>query len=279
MVTGVPPMMFDWYGASVTDSPDHILSVCSDAFDMADLKRASPTRGYEQSVEVVRGSRRLCVASWGGNTGNRVLLEGSGESAAPVASLVRSEWPDHMVNRADVAEDFDEPEAFASLSHMMLSIADQFRLKTEHRGDWHRCENGRTLYIGSRQSPFYGRLYEKGYEQRSKGINPNASSDWVRLEIEVKPKRHQAKKDLASVEPDGFMAYSPWTREISRLLFDSSLEAVTGIGTIRRQSDQERALASLVRQYGNTLRGLRSEQGSWESVGILLGSLIDSSNG
>lgn len=268
-------MMFDWYSAGITDSPDFILARCSDAFQGSDIRRASPTRGYHQSVEVVRGTRKLCTASWGGNTGDRVLLEGSGENAAPVASLVRSEWPDHLVTRADVAEDFDEPEAFNILSHMMLSIADQYRLKTDHRGDWHRCENGRTLYVGSRKSPVYGRLYEKGCEQRSKGISPTASTDWVRLEIEVKPKRHEARKNLATVEPDDFMRCSEWTREVSRLLFGSSLTAITGLGTIKRQSDHERALAALVKQYGNHLKALKDDEGSWCAVGRVLGALID----
>ncbi|WP_460543878.1 replication initiation factor domain-containing protein, partial [Halomonas shantousis] len=255
-------MMFDWYSAGVTDSPDFILGRLSEGFDLADVERSKPRNGYEHAATVIRGSRTLCEAFWGGNTGDRVLVVGTGENAAPVASLVRSEWPDHHLIRADVCEDYDEPDAFPILSHMMLNVADDHRLKVEHRGDWHREELGRTLYVGSRKSPVYCRLYEKGLQHRTEGLNASASPDWVRLEIEVKPKRNDARKHLATLQPDEFMACSPWTRDVSRLLFESSLDAITGIGTVKRASDRDRALAAMVKQYGKHLESLRNDEGS-----------------
>lgn len=271
-------MMFDWYQAGVVDSPDYILAHLRDAFEMSDIERAKPRNGYEQAARIARGPTTLCEALWGGNTGDRVLVLGTGSNASPVASLVRSEWPDHHLVRADVAEDYDEPDAFEILSSMMLNIADKHRLKVTHYGDWHRCENGRTLYVGSRQSPVMARLYEKGIEQRVKGYSPSASPDWVRLEIEVKPKRHDARKHLATLQPDDFMACSPWTREVAQCLFQSSLEAITGLGTIKRMSDDDRALAALVKQYGGLLQRLESGEGSWENLGRLLGRLVGESS-
>lgn len=270
-------MMFDWYQAGVVDSPDYILGHLRDAFDIADVERATPRNGYEHAAKIARGSRTLCEALWGGNTGDRVMVVGTGSNASPVASLVRSEWPDHHLIRADVAEDYDEPDAFEILSAMMLRIADTHRLKVTHYGDWHRGESGRTLYVGSRQSPVMARLYEKGLEQRAKGYSPNASADWVRLEVEVKPKRADARKHLATLEPDDFMACSPWTREVARCLFETSLEAITGLGTIKRMSDDDRALSALVKQYGGLLGRLRDSEGSWDSLGRLLGRLVDES--
>lgn len=271
-------MMFDWYSAGVTDSPDYILGRLQDGFPMSDIELAKPRNGYEQAASLVRGSNTLCEALWGGNTGDRVLVVGTGQNAAPVASLVRSEWPDHHLIRGDVCEDFDEPDAFPILSEMMFNVADQHRLKVSHQGDWHRCEEGRTLYVGSRKSPVFCRLYEKGLEHRSKGWNPAASRDWVRLEIEVKPKKNDARKLLATLQPDDFMGCSPWTRDVSRMLFDSSLEAITGLGTIRRLSDRDRALAAMVRQYGKHLESLKSDEGSWCAVGRILGAMIDSTD-
>lgn len=267
-------MMFDWYQAGVTEPPESVLQCLSESFDMASLERVTARNGYTDAVRVVRGSTTLCEALWGGNTGGRVLVVGTGENASPVASLVRSEWPDHHLVRADVAEDYDEPEAFDVLSKMMLNIADSHGLKVTHYGDWHRAENGRTLYVGSRQSPVMARLYEKGIERRVKGYSPSASPDWVRLEIEVKPKRHEARKLLATFEPDDYMACSPWTREVAKCLFDSSMKAVTGLGTIKRMSDDDRALAALVKQYGNLLERLQTSEGSWESLGRMLGRMV-----
>lgn len=267
--------MFDWYSAGVVDSPDYILSHMSSAFDLSDVERSSSRNGYTHGAKVVRGSNTLCEALWGGNTGDRVMVVGTGENAAPVASLVRSEWPDHYMLRSDVAEDYDEPGAFDALSALMLNVADKHRLKVTHYGDWHRAESGRTLYVGSRQSPVFGRLYEKGLEQRSKGLSATASPDWVRLEIEVKPKRADARKRLATFEPDQFMGCSAWTREVAQCLFQSSLEAVTGLGTIKRMTDDERALAHMVKQYGSLLGRVRNEQGSWDALGRMLGRMID----
>ena len=109
-------MMFDWYQAGVTESPEYVLQRLSGAFDMASIERSKPRNGYAEAIQVKRGSTTLCEALWGGNTGGRVLVMGTGDNAAPVASLVRSEWPDHHLVRADVAEDYDEPDAFESLS-------------------------------------------------------------------------------------------------------------------------------------------------------------------
>lgn len=268
-------MMFDWYAAGVVDSPDYILGHLSRAFDLSDVQRVKPRNGYADAAKIVRGSTTLCEALWGGNTGGRVLILGTGANASPVASLIRSEWPDHHLVRADIAEDYDEPDAFEALSALLLNIADKHRLKVTHYGDWHRGENGRTLYVGSRQSPVMARLYEKGAEQRVKGYAPAASMDWVRLEIEVKPKRADARKHLATLQPDDFMACSAWTRELALCLFNSDLVPITGLGTIKRMSDDERALAALVKQYGGLLGRLNDEHGSWDAVGRLLGRLVD----
>jgi len=270
-------MMFDWYQAGVVDSPDYILKHLQGAFDLADIEEAKPRNGYTRAARLARGSTTLCEAFWGGNTGDRVLVVGTGANASPVASLVRSEWPDHHLIRADVAEDYDEPEAFEILSSMLLNIADSHRLKVMHYGDWHRGESGRTLYVGSRQSPVMARLYEKGLERRAKGYSPNASRDWVRLEVEVKPKRNDARKLLATLEPDDYMSCSPWTRDIAQCLFNSSLEAITGLGTIKRMSDDDRALAALVKQYGGLLERLQAGEGSWENLGRMLGRLVSES--
>lgn len=271
-------MMFDWYQAGVVDSPEYILRHLQSAFELSDVEETKPRNGYTRAARVARGSTTLCEALWGGNTGDRVLVLGSGANASPVASLVRSEWPDHHLVRADVAEDYDEPEAFDVLSSMLLNIADQHRLKVMHYGDWHRKENGRTLYVGSRQSPVMARLYEKGLEQRSKGYSINASPDWVRFEVELKPKRNEARKHLATLEPDEYMACSPWTRDVAQVLMNTSLEAITGLGTIKRMSDDDRALAALAKQYGGLLSRLKSDEGSWESVGRLLGRLVEGSH-
>lgn len=82
-------------------------------------------------------------------------------------------------------------------------------------------EAGETQYIGSRKSPYLGRLYEKGWEQLSKiqavfkgqlgsvdqilntvtgdYVNP---ADWVRLELQARPKGEEARRLAAIATPE-----------------------------------------------------------------------------
>lgn len=266
-------MIFDWYQAGIEAKPEVVVDHLCGSFDLADVQPAIPKNGYATAVKVVRGEHCLAEVSWGGNTGKRVLVKGSGSDSPAVASILRAKWPRHQVVRADVCEDYNEPQAFDALSSMLINVADQHRLKVTHYGDWHRGEDGRTLYVGSRQSCVYLRLYEKGHQMRSKGLD-SASLDWVRLEVEVKAKQQVARYHLSQLEPDEFMGCSEWTTQIAGMLLESSLRRVTGLGTVRQPTDRDRALSALVKQYGRHLEGVRNDAGSWEAVGRLLGEMI-----
>lgn len=267
---------FDWYKAGVCDSPDYILGHLMGGFEMSSVVSSRPQHGYAEAADVRRGDRRICSVQWGGNTGDRVMVEASGSEAAPVASLVRSEWPDHYLLRADVAIDVDMPDAWDSLYMMATTLADKYRLKVKHVGDYHRAEDGRTVNVGSRQSSVMMRVYEKGIEQRVKGVNPHASVDLVRVETEVKPKRAAARLHCASLSPVQLLGCAPFTAEAARLLLDESVERVTGLNRLKRPSDRDRALAAMVKQYGRHLESLLDDEGSWCAVGRILGAMVES---
>lgn len=274
---GVPGCEFDWYKAGVSDSPDYILGHLMGGFDMSSVVSSRPQHGYAEAAEVKLGERRLCSVQWGGNTGDRVMVEASGSEAAPVASLVRSEWPEHYLLRADIAIDIDLPDAWDSLSSMALNLADKYRLKTRHVGDYHRAEEGRSIYVGSRQSPVMMRVYEKGIEQRVKGVDSRASLDLVRVETEVKPKRAAARLHCATLSPSELLGCAPFTAEAARLLLDESVERVVGLNRLKRPSDRDRALAAMVKQYGKHLDSLMNEKGSWCAVGDVIGRMLEDS--
>lgn len=266
---------FDYYKAGVETSPDHVLGHLMGGFDLASVEDSTPRHGYKNAAKVVRGDIRLCEVQWGGNTGGRVMVEASGADAAPVASLVRSEWPQHFLLRADVAIDIDLPDAWESLSSMALNLADKYQLKTKHVGDFHRCEEGRSVYVGSRQSTVMLRVYEKGIEQRVKGLSNNASEDLVRVEAEVKPRRASARLHCATLSPAELLGCAPFTAEAARILLDRSVERVTGLNRLKRLSDRDRALRAMVKQYGKHLDSLLKEEGSWCNLGRALGRLRD----
>jgi len=271
----IAPPDFDWYAGGITDSPDYVLGYLREGLGCdPDVHRVYPKNGYTDSAVISLGDRVLCSASWGGNTGDRVLVTGTGENAPPVASLVRSEWPDHLLVRADVRIDVDDPTAWPTMYNMGVSLGKKHRLKLEHHGDYVRGENGRTLNIGSRQSPAYARIYEKGHQLRAEGVS-GVSLDLVRFEAELKPKRRAARVVMASLSPAAMLGGAPFLAEAAQLLLGDDVPRVTGLNRLKRPSDRDRALAHAAHQYRKHFASLRAELGSWGAVGDYLGKLVE----
>jgi hypothetical protein len=268
-------MIFDWYQAGVEHRPEIVMGALSDHFGAADVEPDKPANGYEQAAKITRGHAVLARVQWGGNTGHRVQVKATGSDAPSLASLCRTRWSqDHVIQRVDVAEDYDESKCFDILTGTALALADRYQLKTNYLGDWHRGQ-ARSLYVGSRQSPVMLRIYEKGHQLRQEGIDRNASLDRVRVEYEFKPKREKARRLYAFIGPEEMIGGSQWTRDLARCIHDLDLEPITGLGTIKRASDRDRSLAFMVKQYANLLESLRDELGSSAAVGDRLLALVD----
>lgn len=267
-------MIFDWYQAGVEAPSDTVLGVLSNYFEQSDLEPDRSSNGYESAAKVIRGDRVLARVQWGGNTGRRVQVKATGSEAPALADLCRTTWEqDHVVQRVDVAEDYDEEKGFDLLTGTALNLADKYRLKTNYLGDWHRSQ-ARTLYVGSRQSPVMLRIYEKGHQLRKDGIDRQASLDHVRVEYEFKPKREKARRLYAFIEPSDMIGGSNWTRELAACIHGLDLEPITGLGTLKRASDRDRALAFMVKQYAKSIESLRDELGSDAALGERLISMV-----
>lgn len=264
---------FDWYRAGINDSPDYILGVLQDGFDLSDIQHSRPHHGYTNAADIVRGDHRLCSVMWGGNTGDRIMIEASGSNASPAASVIRSEWPHHYLLRADVAIDIDMPKAWDSLYGMATGLADKYGLSCKHIGDYHRAINGRTVEVGSRKSPVMMRVYEKGIERRVNAGYTHLSNDLVRVETEIKPAKAPERIHCATLSPVELMGCAEFTTDAAKLLLGESVRRVTGLNRLKRPSDRERALAHMVNQYGKHLDSLLDELGSWCAVGKHLGSM------
>ncbi len=267
-------MIFDWYQAGVEHRPEIVLGTLETHFEQADIEPDKPANGYEQAAKVTRGHAVLARVQWGGNTGQRVQVKATGADAPSLADLCRTTWAqDHVIQRVDVAEDYDEPEGFHILTSTALNLADRYNLNTNYQGDWHRGQS-RTLYVGSRQSPVMLRIYEKGHQLRQDGIDRNASLDLARVEYEFKPKREKARRLYAFIEPHEMIGGSQWTRDLAACIHGLNLEPITGLGTIKRASDRDRALAFMVKQYAKPLESLRDGLGSDAAVGERLFAMI-----
>jgi len=247
---------FDWYAASIDAPPQDVIASLEAAYDpsgygLVDVKATTPRSGYERAFSMVKGSDLLCKVQFGGvATGSRVWACGTGDRAPAFAKAVRESFPEHRVLRLDVALDYDEEGAWDSLSALAIHTADVHGLKVRHIGDYHRCEDGRSLYIGSRSSAACQRLYEKGKQQ---GLD--ASPTWVRQELELKPQTDIARLAYSTATPEECYQATKWTRYVWETLFGPTLAVRPApAGSIRKLSDDDRALAFMFRQYGGVLR-------------------------
>lgn len=257
---------FDWYTASIGASPQTVLDCLHAAFEMSDVKPSTPHNGYERAYSVIRGGTVLARVQFGGSSvGARVWANASGEQAPAFARVIRENFNGHRLLRADVAIDYDEEGAWDSLSTLAIQTADAYRLKVQHVGDFHREKDGRTINIGSRTSAAYQRTYEKG---KQLGQSPN----WVRQELELKPKNENAKILYGLVSPEEMYQATKWTQHIwSVLNGPTAALRPAPAGSVRKLSDDDRALEFMFRQYGPLLRRkLEAMAGDYEALGLLI---------
>lgn len=263
-------MKFDYYTASIDAKPDVVIDYLHSSFPLAEVVTSTPKNGYERACNVVRDDLVLARIQWGGKaTGTRTWASASGDRAHQFASVIRDEFKEHNLLRADVAEDYCEEGAWDSLYNLGIETADKFSLKVRHVGDYHRQEDGRTLYIGSRSSPAMQRIYEKG---KQLGGDPNH----VRSELEVKPQNAKAKQVYAYASPEQMWLATKWSQYVLGVLTGVTGMQPAPLGTVREISDDDRALEFMFKQYGNVLRRkLEAMGGDIESFGLFLARGIE----
>lgn len=244
-------MQFDWYQATLNASKDDVLEALSSWQPYADLRPMKPCNGYTHGAELVLGDNSLVSAFWGGVNGDASThCKATGRNSIAFAEFARSKFPDHQVSRADVAIDYQEADSFKRLSALLIKYAKGSRLKTGVAGDWIKGNGGKTLYLGSRTSSAYLRLYEKG-----KQVGLDANPHWTRCELEVKPGKKDGKEWLATATPLEIWGASRWSIDIAALL-DKAGIARAPVGTVRHVSDDERTLHFMLKQYGPALEKL-----------------------
>lgn len=223
-------------------------------FIAAPMETYPRTKGYRRAISF--GDLAYLMHEPTAGTYGCHLLVGGGHTCQPIVDELRSVLPDHKVSRVDVAVDFDYEGAFTDLEGIALKVALEHKpqpLCTAVSGDHYQLQ-GRTSYFGSRTSTHFVRVYEKGYEQRSKGIIPDASLTWSRLEMECKPaKKGDARKQAATLSPDQIAHSSPWTSQIASAVGSSCGEGVR-LTAQRVNSDFINTMYHMAKQYGPGIR-------------------------
>ena len=221
------------------------------------LRAATPQRPYKTAVELytVLPSHEIvfCTVHYGG-VNAKCMFRSTSDRAAKGAEFVKAVFPDHSCSRVDVALDFMEgPELFPTLCDWLVGYAKNSnpKMSVDYRGDWSNASKGRTLYIGSRQSAVFIRLYEKGFQQISQG-NADADPDWIRFETEIKPEKKEGKINLATLTPEQCFGASRLLRDFVTMISGDNLEPVT-VGKVRKMTDHDRSFNHMCHQYGKVL--------------------------
>jgi DNA relaxase NicK len=268
---------FDYYQASVNASPEHVIPALLEQYPFASVDIEKATNGYDRASVIHRGDNKLCRVQWGGNTGGMTQIRGTGENAPECAQAIRLLWPEHRLQRADVCEDYSEPGVWYTMTEYGLYLADQFALKIDQRGDWERNDKmgkGRTLYVGSRQSLAFLRLYEKGKEKAVRSGGEITDPDHVRAEAEIKPQNKVQGYALATFEPRDYWRCSPFLTQYSTILFRENMERIR-LWTVTKKSDDDMAFAFMLKQYGAVIARQIASNGQ----GYVMDEIIKATNG
>lgn len=249
---------YDWYSASIDDRLDNFWSLCKSEFAGGGFGIGKPMLGYTSCDKfmLANGEHVFSVYYGGESQGNRLFVVGTGSNAVLTADFLKRRYPGHHLVRADVAVDFNESGAWDSMYGFMIGLADKYGLQKSYIGEPGKevgeCERGRTLYIGSRRSEFFWRLYEKG-----KKDNPD-QPDWVRLEFECKPsnKNKLLRCVLAGVTPSDLFSYVCVGQDIKNALGCEILPLSPVLNPPRSRTDFDRALLHVKKQYKATFTEL-----------------------
>jgi hypothetical protein len=137
------------------------------------------------------------------------------------------------------------------------------------------------------------RTYDKGWEQYGKlqaqlgrkgfqvpkdiafsvpGGGTVQADQWIRAELQARPKDEEARRLAASCTPEQAWGLTDWTHDLAQKAFALELERI--YIRARKISKDEEALRWMLRQYGGPLRRLAEDLGTWDCVGLTLGDML-----
>lgn len=268
---------FDAYTATFRDvtSTDliHVLASC--ATGNVEVEKGRGFHRFADRFTVFDACGSFGFVSQGGANEGLYMLEVKGDRTPLVVDSLRSNFPEHSVTRVDSCVDFERSGIFEDLTERCLQVKRKHRVKGSKDGDWEDYpEDGRTLYVGSPRSSTRTRLYEKGKQPENRHFN---RPDWVRLEVQVRPKTKDVKKVFSVLSPDEIWGASKWSRELAGLVFKQHVDSFMADRPYKK-SDRDTAMYWLTRHYGKHLTSLCNDLGSWSLVGETLGALITKNN-
>ena len=266
-------MKFDWYEATIEEPPIDVSLALLDAYPGAYFRDACPLKGYGVGADLMfEGFPALHLSHGGHNAHPHVRATGDGAERG--AEAVRSRF-DHLVSRVDVCEDLEAPGWFDQAFPTLKQISRECRVKMLRYGDWDSEHPSRTIYLGAAGSAVRVRTYEKGRELQEKyGLDSGFSSDWTRVEVQVRPAKREYKRVVADLEPCDIFGCSSFSRLASKRLLGLDAPRIVA-GTKYRVEDFDRQFYYMLKQYGKLFNASKNHLGSWEAVGAHIGQQLE----
>lgn len=232
----------------VDDDPQKILNLFESLGFF--VESSCPKFGYRYSYDIYKDVEKFAWLQCGGdNVGDTVFIQSMGFNSGELKKIIHDNYSKYETTRIDIKLDLDGAHTFDVLAQQLFTLAKQKNLKVNMVGDWKFKKSGRTLYIGSRASVYYLRLYEKHLQPNF--LPDDFNTEIVRLEVEIKPhkKFRFACSDYSLIE---LLGSCDWVKNIYEFAYCDLKENVNLRGG-RSMSSYESALKQLKKQYKNTL--------------------------
>ena len=238
---------WDWYRATLSaDSLPDLRDYLERGWPNGSWFPARPMHGYTSGQALMAGDLRL-VSVWSGGNAGTACLESSGDQSRVLADALKSWGGSYRVTRCDSALDWEEAGLFDALAASLLEFARQKGLKINQQGDWERGR-ARTLYVGSKSSPVFLRLYEKGFQVEGESTS---HPDWVRCEVQCSPAK--GRRAAAALWTPADVWGAGWVADAVERFFLIP-GARLPVGVIRTAGDAARRREWLLRVGGRALR-------------------------
>lgn len=255
MKTKATTPRFDWYSGSF-DSSESAVEALETLTDESP-RQCRPRNGYDKAYEL-RNEGCTVARVMSGERFDWAYFEASGEDAHIVANLLRLEKVPHTVARADACADVNSKTAYTRFETALLTQLPDHIIRTNYS----QTKNGRTastLYLGSRKSEAFARVYEKGKESPE-----THAADTVRIEVQARPHGAARKVWAAKASPLQIMSVPRWSETLLSLV---DLDRLPPPKRTERMSDLEGALTFMGSQYRRRVAELvELHQGDLDAV-------------
>ena len=237
----------DWLTAIVVAEADWLIGELAQATGL-EPRTCRPLKGYgyQQAVGLYGGDTPTMTVMAGPNRNPCIVA--IGEHSDRAHRLLANRFPHRCTaSRKDACVDLGDADWFDVLTANAVQIANRRALRLDNRGDWFAPGSpaGRTLYVGSRDSECYLRIYE--YRKHHKH-GPN-----VRLELEYKPQSPEGKGWLFGASPAEILGRSPLVVELLERIGVDVSRTIPRLAS-KAPTSLERAMSALLHQYGALLR-------------------------